>query len=48
MASQGIVEEFLSLKSDTDADVLTMQCGDFYEFFAAAAELVAAELDLQI
>jgi len=48
MASQGIVEEFLSLKSDTDADVLTMQCGDFYEFFADDAELVAAELDLQI
>ena len=48
MASQGIVEEFLSLKSDTDADVLTMQCGDFYEFFADDAELVAAELDLKI
>ncbi|MBB6646504.1 DNA mismatch repair protein MutS [Halobellus ruber] len=48
MASQGIVEEFLSLKSDTDADVLTMQCGDFYEFFAEDAELVADELDLQV
>jgi len=48
MASQGIVEEFLSLKSDTDADVLTMQCGDFYEFFAEDAELVAAELDLKL
>ena len=48
MASQGIVEEFLSLKSATDADVLTMQCGDFYEFFADDAELVAAELDLKI
>jgi DNA mismatch repair protein MutS len=48
MASQGIVEEFLSLKSDTDADVLTMQCGDFYEFFAADAELVADELDLKV
>ena len=48
MASQGIVEEFLSLKSDTDADVLTMQCGDFYEFFAEDAELVASELDLKI
>ncbi|MFB6091548.1 MAG: DNA mismatch repair protein MutS [Haloquadratum sp.] len=48
MASQGIVEEFLSLKSDTDADVLTMQCGDFYEFFADDAELVADELDLKI
>jgi DNA mismatch repair protein MutS len=48
MASQGIVEEFLSLKSDTDADVLTMQCGDFYEFFAEDAELVGSELDLKI
>ena len=48
MASQGIVEEFLSLKSDTDADVLTMQCGDFYEFFADDAELVADELDLKL
>ncbi|WP_336021661.1 DNA mismatch repair protein MutS [Halobellus salinisoli] len=48
MASQGIVEQFLSLKSDTDADVLTMQCGDFYEFFADDAELVADELDLKV
>ncbi|RLM59832.1 DNA mismatch repair protein MutS [Halobellus sp. Atlit-31R] len=48
MASQGIVEEFLSLKSDTDADVLTMQCGDFYEFFADDAELVGEELELKI
>ncbi|WP_049986362.1 DNA mismatch repair protein MutS [Halobellus rufus] len=48
MASQGIVEQFLSLKSDTDADILTMQCGDFYEFFADDAELVAEELDLKV
>ncbi|MFB6090765.1 MAG: DNA mismatch repair protein MutS [Halobellus sp.] len=48
MASQGIVEEFLSLKSETDADILTMQCGDFYEFFADDAELVADELDLKV
>ncbi|QCC48658.1 DNA mismatch repair protein MutS [Halobellus limi] len=48
MTSQGIVEQFLSLKSETDADVLTMQCGDFYEFFADDAELVAAELDLKV
>ncbi|MDS0296231.1 DNA mismatch repair protein MutS [Halogeometricum luteum] len=48
MTSQGIVEEFLSLKSDTEADVLTMQCGDFYEFFADDAELVAEELDLKV
>ncbi|WP_435334954.1 DNA mismatch repair protein MutS [Haloarchaeobius sp. TZWWS8] len=44
----GIVGEFLSLKADTDADVLAMQCGDFYEFFADDAELVAAELDLKV
>jgi DNA mismatch repair protein MutS len=48
MTSQGIVGEFLSLKSDTDADILTMQCGDFYEFFADDAELVAEELDLKV
>jgi DNA mismatch repair protein MutS len=48
MTSQGIVGEFLSLKSETDADVLTMQCGDFYEFFADDAELVGEELDLKV
>jgi len=36
------------LKAETDADVLAMQCGDFYEFFADDAELVADELDLSI
>ncbi|WP_277553616.1 DNA mismatch repair protein MutS [Halobaculum limi] len=44
----GIVGEFLSLKESTDADVLAMQCGDFYEFFADDAELVADELDLKV
>ncbi|OVE85350.1 DNA mismatch repair protein MutS [Natronolimnobius baerhuensis] len=44
----GIVGEFLSLKADTDADILAMQCGDFYEFFAEDAELVADELDLKL
>ncbi|RDI71389.1 DNA mismatch repair protein MutS [Halopelagius longus] len=48
MTSQGIVGEFLSLKSETDADLLTMQCGDFYEFFADDAELVGEELDLKV
>ncbi|ADQ68210.1 DNA mismatch repair protein MutS [Halogeometricum borinquense DSM 11551] len=48
MTSQGIVGEFLSLKSETDADVLTMQCGDFYEFFGDDAEFVAEELDLKV
>ncbi|NHX35352.1 MULTISPECIES: DNA mismatch repair protein MutS [Halolamina] len=46
--SQGIVEEFLSLKAETDADLLMMQCGDFYELFADDAEVVADELDLTI
>ncbi|WP_049979657.1 DNA mismatch repair protein MutS [Halolamina rubra] len=46
--SQGIVDEFLSLKAETDADLLLMQCGDFYEFFAEDAEIVADELDLTI
>ena len=46
--SDGIVEQFLSLKESTDADLLAMQCGDFYEFFAADAETVAAELDLKV
>ena len=44
----GIVGEFLELKEGTDADVLAMQCGDFYEFFADDAELVADELDLKV
>ncbi|WP_436931543.1 DNA mismatch repair protein MutS [Halosimplex halobium] len=44
----GIVGEFLSLKEGTDADLLAMQCGDFYEFFAEDAETVADELDLKV
>jgi DNA mismatch repair protein MutS len=44
----GIVGEFLSLKEETDADLLAMQCGDFYEFFAEDAETVADELDLKV
>jgi DNA mismatch repair protein MutS len=44
----GIVGEFLDLKAGTDADLLAMQCGDFYEFFAEDAETVAAELDLKV
>ncbi|OYR46827.1 DNA mismatch repair protein MutS [Halorubrum sp. Ea8] len=44
----GIVGEFLDLKAETDADLLAMQCGDFYEFFADDAELVADELDLTV
>ncbi len=44
----GIVGEFLGLKAETDADILTMQCGDFYEFFADDAETVSDELDLKV
>jgi len=46
--SQSIVEEFLALKDETEADLLLMQCGDFYEFFADDAEIVADELDLTV
>ncbi|MFC7134622.1 MULTISPECIES: DNA mismatch repair protein MutS [Salinibaculum] len=48
MTAEGIVGEFFALKEETDADVLTMQCGDFYEFFGDDAELVADELDLKV
>ncbi|WP_224332776.1 DNA mismatch repair protein MutS [Haloprofundus halobius] len=48
MTGQGIVGEFLSLKAQTDADLLAMQCGDFYEFFADDAEFVGEELDLKV
>ena len=44
----GIVGEFLDIKAETDADLLAMQCGDFYEFFADDAETVADELDLKV
>jgi len=44
----GIVGEFFDLKAETDADVLAMQVGDFYEFFDSDAELVADELDLKV
>jgi DNA mismatch repair protein MutS len=45
---QGIVGEFLALKRETDADLLAMQCGDFYEFFADDAETVGDELELKV
>ncbi|WP_408957389.1 DNA mismatch repair protein MutS [Natrinema sp. 74] len=44
----GIVGEFFSLKEGTDAELLAMQCGDFYEFFGEDAEIVSDELDLKI
>jgi len=48
MTGKGIVGEFLTLKEGTDADLLAMQCGDFYEFFGEDAETVADELDLKV
>ena len=48
MSDQSIVEEYLALARDTDADLVAMQVGDFYEFFADGAELVADELDLKV
>nr|WP_266075531.1 DNA mismatch repair protein MutS [Haladaptatus caseinilyticus] len=48
MSEGGIVGEFFSLKESSDADVLTMQVGDFYEFFADDAELVGDVLDLNV
>lgn len=44
----GIVGEFQSLKAETDADILAMQCGDFYEFFGEDARVVERELDLKV
>ncbi len=46
--AQGIVGEFFDLSDATDADLLAMQVGDFYEFFGSDAETVADELDLKI
>jgi len=43
-----IVEEYLALAEEADADLLAMQVGDFYEFFADGARTVADELDLEI
>ena len=48
MTAEGIVGEFFGLKAETDADLLTMQVGDFYEFFGEDAETVAEELDLKV
>ncbi len=46
--SGGIVGEFFDLKASTDADLLAMQVGDFYEFFDEDAEMVADVLDLKV
>jgi DNA mismatch repair protein MutS len=45
--ADGIVGEFKSLKRSSDADILAMQVGDFYEFFDEDAETVGEELDLK-
>ncbi|MEF8840850.1 MAG: DNA mismatch repair protein MutS [Haloarculaceae archaeon] len=47
MAS-GIVGEYLSLQEGTEADLLAMQMGDFYEFFGDDARTVGEELDLKV
>ncbi|QLD89961.1 DNA mismatch repair protein MutS [Natronomonas salina] len=47
MAS-GIVGEYLALKEDSEADLLAMQMGDFYEFFGEDAVTVGEELDLKV
>lgn len=44
----GIVDEFLELKEETDADLLAMQVGDFYEFFAEDARIVSNEIGLKM
>jgi DNA mismatch repair protein MutS len=48
MTAEGIVGQYIALTRETDADVLAMQMGDFYEFFGEDAELVGRELDLKV
>jgi DNA mismatch repair protein MutS len=48
MTAEGIVGEYLALKRESDADLLAMQMGDFYEFFHEDAEAVGRELDLKV
>lgn len=45
--TDGIVGEYFELHEEADADLLAMQMGDFYEFFADDAEIVGEELDLK-
>lgn len=44
----GIVAEYKSLERQTDADLVAMQCGDFYEFFDEAAQTVHDVIELEI
>jgi DNA mismatch repair protein MutS len=46
--ASGIVGEYLDLRAESEADILAMQLGDFYEFFCEDAETVADELDLKL
>jgi len=48
MSQDGIVGEYLALAEETDADLVAMQVGDFYEFFGDAARTVERELDLKV
>lgn len=43
-----IVDEFIELKNNTDADLLAMQVGDFYEFFDQDAITASQELGLKV
>lgn len=43
-----IVDEFMELKEETDADLLAMQVGDFYEFFGEDARTASKELGLKV
>lgn len=47
-ADAGIVAEYDALRGETDADLLAMQVGDFFEFFGDDAELVHEQLDLKL
>jgi DNA mismatch repair protein MutS len=38
--AEGIVGEYRALERESEADVLAMQMGDFYEFFGECADLV--------
>jgi DNA mismatch repair protein MutS len=48
MSQDGIVGEYLALAEETDADLVAMQVGDFYEFFGDAARTAEHELDLKV
>ncbi len=47
-AAEGIVAEYEALRRETDAELLAMQVGDFYEFFNSCAHRVNEELGLKL